>query len=88
MPPKHHIWGVWARALHKWGLKPFAAWLLETTAPFHVVGAQLVYVGQPVLGLIWPADQTATLAHVLERPEETAAFVEFLDRFSHEELVS
>jgi hypothetical protein len=42
------------------------------------VGAQLVYVGQPLLGLIWPGDRTGTLAQVLERPEETAAFVQFL----------
>jgi hypothetical protein len=78
MPPKRHIWASWARALHKWGLKSAAAWLLEATKPLHVVGAQLVYVGQPLLGLIWPGDRTGTLAQVLERPEETAAFVRFL----------
>jgi hypothetical protein len=48
------------------------------TAPLHVIGAQLVYVGQPVLGLFLPSDQTAGLAQVLERPEETAAFIRFL----------
>ena len=78
MPPTRHIWRLWARALDKWGLKNFTAWLIEMTAPLHVIGAQLVYVGQPVLGLFWPPDQTSSLAQVLERPEETAAFIRFL----------
>jgi hypothetical protein len=78
MPANRHIWGVWARALHKWGLKPAAGWLLEATAPLHVIGAQLVYIGQPVLGLFLRDDQAVSLAHVLEKPEETAAFVRFL----------
>jgi hypothetical protein len=78
MSPERHIWATWARALHKWGLKPFAAWLIEASAPLHVLGAQLVYVGQPVLGLFWSDDQAASLAQVLERPEETSAFIEFL----------
>ena len=84
MPPQRQIWASWARALHKWGLTPFAAWLLETTAPLHVVGAQLVYIGQPVLGLFWSSDQTAGLAQMLEQPEETAAFTRYL----HEEPVA
>ncbi|HUF39037.1 MAG TPA: hypothetical protein VMN57_10980 [Anaerolineales bacterium] len=78
MFPKRHIWDVWARVLHKWGLSGFAGWLIETTAPLHVLGAQLVYVGQPVLGLFWSAEQTGSLAEVLERPEETEAFIRLL----------
>lgn len=78
MNEEHHIWRVWARRLHDWGLKSAAAWLLEATAPVHLLGAQLVYLGQPLLGTFWSDDQARSLAEVLEQPEAARAFVRFL----------
>jgi len=78
MTEKRHIWGLWARALHRWGLEPLAAGLLEATKPLHLVGAQLLYAGQPVLGVFLDDSHTEHLARTLEEPEETAAFVAFL----------
>ena len=78
MTEKRHIWGKWARALHHWGLNGFAAWVLETTAPLHVIGAQFVYVGQPLMGVFWPQDQTQALAEVLEQPDQVREFVRVL----------
>lgn len=77
---KHHIWETWAKKLHRWGLEEFAAWLLEATGPVNLIGAQVVYLGQPVLEPLLPAGHVQALAHILEQPEETQAFVDFLRR--------
>lgn len=84
MIEERHIWYLWARTLQNWGLRSFAARLLEATAPVHVLGAQLVYVGQPLLGVFFSQEHVRFAAEVLERPDETRAFVRFLleDAFS------
>ena len=33
MGTQHHVWQVWADSLHRWGLREFAAWLLEAIRP-------------------------------------------------------
>ena len=78
MTEDRQVWRVWARTLQAWGLKSFAAWLLEATRPLHVVGAQLVYVGQPLLGVFFSHDHVRSLAEILEQPEETKALVLYL----------
>ena len=78
MMEKHHIWGVWARTLHEWGLESAAAWLLESTRPLHVIGAQLVHIGQPLLSAFIPESHSATLAEILEEPGASTAFVRML----------
>lgn len=78
MIEERHIWHVWARRLQGWGVRPFAAWILEATAPLHILGAQLVYVGQPLLGLFWAQEQVDTLAEVLEKPDEARALIRYL----------
>ncbi len=78
MSEQHHIWRIWARHLQNWGVKGFAAWLLEATAPVHLIGAQLVYISQPLLGVFITQDHVRSVASVLERPDETRALVHFL----------
>ena len=78
MTENRHIWGAWARALHRWGLNDLAAWLLETSAPLHLLGAQLVYTGQPLMGVFWPQDQSQALAEALETPDLTNELVRVL----------
>lgn len=73
-----HIWQGWVEYLKQWGLQEFAASLLEVTAPINLVGAQMVYVSQPVLGGILPLDHLNALASMLEEPEQTKAFVNYL----------
>lgn len=68
------IWRNWVVKLDQWGLKSFCAWLLEATAPVHIVGAQLVHVGTPVLGFFFPKQDMLALATLLETPEEVKAF--------------
>ena len=77
-PHDHEIWKEWKHALRKWRMQEFVAWLLEATGPVNLVGAQVVYVGQPLLGAFIPKQKTSALARVLEEPETTQAFVRYL----------
>lgn len=70
-------WSQWAGFLKKWGMDSFAAWLLEAGAPLAPVGAQLLYMGQPLFGRSTRADIGA-LAIMLESDQKTQGFVDFL----------
>ena len=70
-------WSQWAGFLRKWGMEGFAAWLLEAGAPLAPVGAQLLYMGQPLFGHSTRADMGA-LALMLNSDEETREFATFL----------
>ncbi len=72
------IWQIWADRLKQWGLEEFAASALEASDPINLVGAQLVYIGQPLLDGIFPTTHLNALASLLEEPEETQAFISFL----------
>ncbi len=51
-----------------------AAWLLEASGPLAVIGAQVLYMGQPFV-----RDRRAdALAHLLEDPAEAQAFAAFI----------
>jgi hypothetical protein len=72
------IWQTWSDRLKRWGMNEFAAAFLEASGPLNLVGAQLVYISQPVLSGIVPAGQINALASLLEEPERTEAFVKSL----------
>jgi hypothetical protein len=72
------VWQIWAERLKGWGMSEFAASVLEATGPINLVGAQLVYISQPVLDGIFPAGHLNALASLLEEPEQTEAFVKSL----------
>jgi len=74
---QHTYWPQWADFLKKWGMEGFAAWLLEAGAPLAPVGAQLLYVGQPLFN---PPTRggLGALASMLEDEEEAQEFVAFL----------
>jgi hypothetical protein len=72
------IWDTWAESLHKWGLGDFTASLLEAAGPLTVLGAQVVYILQPVLGRMVAASSLRNLASFLEQPEQVQAFIKFL----------
>jgi hypothetical protein len=59
-------------------LQDFAAWAFEALEPLHLVGAQVVYLGQPFLQSVLPNSHLKELADVLERPPAGRAFLEFL----------
>jgi hypothetical protein len=73
-----HIWQKWADNLHRWGVQDLVATLLEATGPLNLLGAQVVYLGQPLFNQVLPEDHLDALASVLEDPEETQAFTTLL----------
>ena len=72
------IWEGWATRLQQLGMREFLASFLEASGPVNLIGAQLVYLGQPVLGSIFPNDKLNALANLLEEPGQTRAFVDLL----------
>jgi copper(I)-binding protein len=56
----------------------FAAALLEAAGPLTLLGAQALYVSQPVLRSFVPGKQIDALATMLDNPAETQQFVVFL----------
>lgn len=59
-------------------MQEFAASVLEGAGPINFVGAQLVYISQPLLDGIFPLDHLRALAGLLEEPDQTEAFVKTL----------
>jgi hypothetical protein len=78
MDPNQQIWREWARKLHAWGVQDWAAAFLEAAGPLTLLGAQLVYLGQPLLRQVAPNQQLLELAALLEEPERAQAFAAFL----------
>ena len=74
MPNSNAMWTKWAEILASYKAKNFVAWLLEAGEPLTLVGAQLLYFGQPLLG----HKRVENLAQLLENKDETRAFVIFL----------
>ena len=68
------VWEKWAETLSHFKIEGLVAWLLEAGEPMMLVGAQMLYFGQPLLG----HDRVNNLAHLLEDKEEIRAFVTFL----------
>jgi hypothetical protein len=67
-------WPAWARTLQRFKLDGLALWLLEAGSPIALLGAQVLYIGQPLLG----GKTINSLAHMLENEQETQAFLQYL----------
>ena len=74
----HTIWAVWANCLQNWGLGNLVAVLLETAGPLKLLGAQLVYLGQPTLKGLLPNEQLSALATLLENDTYSSSFAKIL----------
>lgn len=65
----------WSARLHATGLESLAAALLDAAEPLGPLGAQLLWVAQPALGLVMRPDGLADvddLARMLEDPDGVA----------------
>lgn len=71
-------WRVWARNLQHWKIGAGAAVVLEAAGPLTLLLAQLIYLGQPLLGRFVSPDSVTALTSMLEEPAQTRAFVKFL----------
>ena len=68
----------WIETLYKLRLQNLTATFLEALGPLNLLGAQLVYLSQPVLSPIFSKDQSQDIARILEDPLETASFIKAL----------
>ena len=77
-PDQQSLMQSWASRLQQWRVHQLAAALLEASGPLKLVGAQLVYLGQPLLGGLVANEQLDALAHMLEEPAQTKNFIRYL----------
>ena len=68
----------WIQTLYKLRLQNFFATILEALGPISILGAQLVYLSQPILSPFISPEQSRDFAKILEDPTETAVFVKAL----------
>ena len=68
----------WIQALYKLRLQNFAAAFLEALGPVNLLGAQLVYLSQPILSPFISQDKSQDFARILEDPSETEIFIKAL----------
>jgi hypothetical protein len=78
MSADHPFWEIWTKTLRRWGIHSLAAAFLEAAGPLTTLGAQLVYLGQPMLSGILPRGHLDALATMLDNPAETQQFIVFL----------
>jgi hypothetical protein len=71
-------WPSWAKFLRSRGLDNLAAWALEAAGPLTVLGAQVLYMGSPLLRPGLFSGQIESLAGLLEDHSEVMAFAAFL----------
>jgi hypothetical protein len=74
----------WVKTLYKMRLQNLAATILEALGPLNILGAQLVYLTQPVLSPFLDSDQSQDIAKILEDPSETASFINALRTYKSE----
>ena len=72
------IMSHWAGLLQGWGLHQLAAVLLDAAGPLNIVGAQLVYLSQPILNGFLDDSSLSSLAWMLEERDQTKTFIQLL----------
>ena len=78
MDQEKQIWRELALKLHQWGMQGWVAALIDAAGPLTLLGAQMIYVGQPLLRQVMPDRQIRVLAGLLEEPESARAFAAYL----------
>jgi hypothetical protein len=78
MDKNHHIWRIWGKTLHRWGLNDLLASFVEAAGPLSIIGAQLIYISQPILDGIVPDQHLTEITIVLENDDRRAEFVNYL----------
>jgi hypothetical protein len=78
VPEARASWPTWAEFLRSRGLESLVAWALEAAGPLTVIGAQVLYLGSPLLHPAMSNGQIDALAGLLEDNSEALAFAAFL----------
>jgi hypothetical protein len=74
----------WVKTLYKMRLQNLAATILEALGPMTILGAQVVYLTQPILSSFINGDQPLDFARILEDPSETDQFIKALRMYEPE----
>ncbi len=88
MNSNQHIWQIWADSLHRWGLMDVTIVLLDALVPLNLLGAQFVYLGQPLLESFFPNSDINALAGMLEDSNQTREFVSYLRKVDQVDTLS
>jgi hypothetical protein len=78
MVSNQQFWLKWTNFIRRWGIQDELAAFLEAAGPMAVLGAQLVYLGHPLLSQIVPDDELEALALMLEDTNQTRSFASIL----------
>ena len=70
----------WVRQIQARGLGDALGLALDVLEPLGVLGAQLIWVAQPVLGVWFKRDTVRSIAQTLETPGEVEQIRHFLER--------
>ncbi|NDJ76284.1 MAG: hypothetical protein GYB65_08485 [Chloroflexi bacterium] len=62
----------WSERLRAWRMQSLVGALLEALEPLGPLGAQVLWIAQPTLGLLLPRDEIGSLARLLDRPDGMA----------------
>lgn len=71
-------WDEWKILLDRWGIRRWFIVALEFAGPFSLLGAQLLFLGSPLICEIIPQRQLDVLSGILEEPVHMQAFTRFL----------
>jgi hypothetical protein len=75
---REESWENTIQYLYDRRLHQFTASLLQAAGPLNLLGAQLIYVGEPILSLFISRDQTQRFAGILEDPVKIESFIRAL----------
>lgn len=64
--------------IYRWGLQDLLATLIEGLGPLTIIGAQIVYIGKPLLDGLLPCDHIQALSELLEDRDQAARFADYL----------
>ena len=78
MQPIPQTWLSWAKKLDTLGVNELVASCLEAAGPLTILGAQVLYLGQPLLHAAWGEGAIEELAQTLEDTDQTQAFITLL----------
>lgn len=87
MNSDQHIWRLWIKSIHRWGVQDGVAAFLDAAGPLNLLGAQIVYIGQPALKHLFSEQQVKALAEMLEDTTYTREFVSMLREVASSESV-
>ena len=77
-PETTQVMQSWADRLQQWRLNQLTAALLEAGGPLKLIGAQMIFISQPLFSGLLSGGSLDLLAGILEEPEQTDTFIRFL----------